>query len=74
VTGRNLHESWAGTWVVLRLAVSDIVAAFVASARRRGDQLAVGDGEVVLIGEGLGHREFDAPHAGGHQRADLEQL
>ena len=38
------------------------------------DQLLVGGDEFTLIGAARGHGEFDAPHAGAHQRADFEEL
>ena len=34
----------------------------------------MGGDEFTLIGAARGHGEFDAPHAGAHQRADFEEL
>jgi hypothetical protein len=34
----------------------------------------MGDGELVVVGAGRGHRDLDAAHADPHQRAHLEQL
>ena len=34
----------------------------------------MGEGELVLVGTGGGHRDLDATDADPHQRANLEQL
>src|SRR6516162_5655718 len=40
----------------------------------RGGQAQMGEGELVLVGTGGGHRDLDAADADPHQRANLEQL
>ena len=40
----------------------------------RGGQAQMGEGELVLVGTGRGHRDLDAADADPHQRANLEQL
>src|ERR1700740_1479998 len=54
-------------------AVGCYFAAFPGSAAAR-DESGVGGAVLGLIGEGRRHSEFDAPYAGSHQGADLEQL
>jgi hypothetical protein len=39
---------------------------------RGGGQSRMGEGELVSVGEGRGHRDLDAAHANPHQCADLE--
>ena len=39
-----------------------------------GSQGGMGGAVLGLVGEGRGHGELDAAHAGAHKRADLQQL
>ena len=41
---------------------------------RGGGERGVGRLVLGLIGEGRGHGELDAAHAGAHQRPDLQEL
>ena len=69
---RNLGESWQTQSGHLdpRGVCRDVGS----GSARGGGQAQMGEGELVLVGTGRGHRDLGAADADPHQRANLEQL